>query len=855
MKVPLRWLADYVDIDRSPEDLARILTFAGLEVEAMEYVGLPLPAGRERMEAKVTGIEWDRDRIVVGAITEVLPHPDADRLVLIRVDDGDGIHTAVTGAPNLSPYRGSGPLDPPLKIAYAREGARLFDGYSASPKLKKLKRSKIRGVESSSMACSEKELGISNEHEGIILLDGDAPAPDTPLADYLGDVVLDVAITPNMSRNASILGVAREVATLTGGELRPLPQEVEATGPPVAERLRIDIRHPELNPRFTATLLEGVEIKPSPYWLQHRLRLAGMRPISNIVDVTNYAMLETGQPLHAFDHDVLVERARRSSGNEVPTIITRLPADGERLETLDGVDRKLDDFTILVADTAGVLSLGGIMGGAESEVSDETTNVLLEAAAWDLINIRRSVQAQQLQTSEAGNRFSRGVHPEQALRGNLRAIELMHQLAGGTVCDGVVDEYPAPPEPTVVDFPFSEIERYLGIEIPRADVLRILGALEFGVEKNGDALRITVPDHRLDVETGVVGIADLIEEIARVWGYENIPETQITDTTPPQRGNPGLEAEERVRDLLASFGLQEVITYRMTSPEGEARVREPEAKADERSYVTLANPIVVDRAVMRHSLLASVLEVAESNARFRDRLALFEIGKVFLPVDAEELPAEPTRLVIVLAGSREDESWKQAGGEIESADFFDLKGMAEELAGALHLDAVSYRSAAHPSFHPSRAARLVVGGEEVGVFGELHPQVASAYGLDETLSGPVLAADLDLETLLAKSPDRHSAREVSRYPAIVEDIALIVGEAVPAADVEALILQTGGARLTEARLFDLYRGEQVGTGKKSLAYRLTYQSAEGTLTDRDAEKIRNKIVKRLGRELGAVLRG
>ncbi len=845
MKVPLSWLKDYVDVDLSPEKLASKLTFAGLEVEGMHYVGLPQPQEREHVEAKLSGLEWDRERIVVGAITEVEAHPDADRLVLAKVDDGETVHTVVTGAPNLFEYTGRGPLGEPLKIAFAKEGSRLYDGHKAGQHLTKLKRTKIRGIESSSMACSEKELGISDEHEGIILFDADAPEPGTPLADYIGDVVFEISITPNMSRNACILGVAREVAALTGAELKPPSLDVKMEGPPIADEIKIDIRQPELNPRFTATLIGGVKIGPSPYWLQLRLRLAGMRPISNVVDVTNYVMLEIGQPLHAFDYDTLVKRA-----GGVPTLITRLPEPDERLETLDGVDRELSDFTILVADTAGVLSLGGIMGGAESEVSDTTTNVLLEAAAWDMINIRRTVGKQQLQTSEAGYRFSRGVHPEQAPRGNLRAIEMMRKYAGGTVCDGILDDYPAPPEPVTVDFPLSEVPRYLGIDIARDEIVRILRSLELAIEDRGDVLRLTVPDHRVDVGTGVVGIADIVEEIARIYGYENIPETQITDTIPPQHGNPELEQEEEVRDLLVGLGLQEVITYRITSPERERRVLTPDAPDDERRYVTLQNPIGSDRTVMRHSVLAGVLEVAESNARFRDRLALYEIGKVYLPRDGSELPDEPRRLVLLATGPREEESWK--GADTEAMDFYDLKGLVDELTAGLHVPGVGYAPARHPSFHPSRAASLSVSGKEVGILGELHPEIRDAYGLGEA---PVLAADFDLEALLAAAPSRFETASVSRYPAIVEDLAVVVNDALPAADVEALIGQTGGKRLVDVQLFDLYRGEQVGAGKKSLAYRLTYQSDEGTLTDKDAEKIRRKILKRLERELGAVLRG
>lgn len=858
MKVPLSWLREYVDIDLSPGELARKITFAGLEVEGMMYLGLPLPDPSEGIEAKITGIEWDRERIVVGELVEVLPHPDADRLVLAKVNDGEAVHTVVTGAPNLYDFRGQGPLESTIKVAFAKEGARLYDGHKPGQVLMKLKKAKIRGVESSSMICSEKELGISEEHEGVLFLDPDAPAPGTPLADHLGDVVIDIDITPNMSRNASIVGVAREVAALTGKSLRPPRYEAEMTGPATAEKIKIDIRHPELNPRFTATLIEGVDIKPSPYWMQVRLMLAGMRPISNIVDITNYVMLETGQPLHAFDYDVLVERSKTAGTGEVPTLITRLPEEDERLETLDGIDRALDDYSILVCDTAGVLSLGGIMGGAESEVSDSTRNVLLEVASWEMINIRRTVTRQQLQTSQAGYRFSRGVHAEQSRRANLRAAELMRELGDGTVGEGIVDVYPAPPEPVVVDFPLSEVERYLGKndDLDKAEVIRILEALELEVVDSGDdggeRLRVTMPDHRTDIGTGTVGIADLVEEIARIYGYERIGTTQISDTIPPQHGNPDLEQEEALRDLLVSLGLQEIITYRITSPEREARLRAAEEGGGTEAgpYVTLANPITSDRTVMRRSVLAGALEVAESNIRFGDYLAVFEIGSIYLPVEGERLPEEPRRLVLVATGQRRGEQWSEPADDTPM-DFYDLKGMVEGMVRGLHLEGVSYAPTEHPAFHPGRVAALRVGEQEVGVLGELHPQVRTAYSLPDR---PVLAADFDYEALLATAPSRWKAQGISRYPAIHEDLAVIVDVAMPAATVEEEIRRAGGKRVAQVELFDLYRGEQVEEGKKSLAYRLAYQSDEGTLTDKDAGRIRGKIIKKLEKSLGATLR-
>ncbi|MEP7357026.1 MAG: phenylalanine--tRNA ligase subunit beta, partial [Anaerolineales bacterium] len=579
MKVPLSWLRDFVDIEISAEELANKLTFAGLEVEELEYVGAAPAAGRINGLPQTAGgagggldngrsakgLAWDPAKLVVAAILEVQPHPNADRLTLLRVDDGSGREqTVLTGAPNLFQYKGQGPLPKPIKAAYAREGSVLYDGHKPGQALMTLKRAKIRGVESYSMVCSEKELGISEEHEGIILLDDDAPV-GMPLAEYMGDVVLTVKINPNMARNASMLGLAREVAALTGKALRPPSYEVAAEGPAIAGQVRIEIQNPVLNPRFTAALIKGIQIAPSPYQVQRRLRLAGLRPINNIVDATNYVMLELGQPLHAFDYDVLVARA----GGGTPVISTRQAQAGETLTTLDGVARKLDDFSVLVCDQKGPLSIGGVMGGSESEVSDTTTSVLLEGAAWEFINIRRTVKAQGL-ASEAAYRFSRGVHPAMTERGVRRSIEAMRQWAGGTVAQGLADEYPLPAPVVVVDLSGAEVERLLGLRLALDEIQRILESLEFNIERIGeDGLRVSVPDHRLDIGTGVVGKADLIEEIARVYGYERIPETLIADAMPPQRGNRPLELEELARDLLARLGLQEVVTYSLTAPQRE----------------------------------------------------------------------------------------------------------------------------------------------------------------------------------------------------------------------------------------------------------------------------------------------
>ena len=842
MRIPVSWLKDFVDIDITIEDLARILTLTGMEVEEIQYAGLPMPAHpvkdlhvQQRQEFKTTGLAWERDKLVVGQINEVMPHPDADRLVLCRLEDGQQEHVVLTGAPNLFEYKGKGPLARPLKVAYAREGARLYDGHVDGQVLMTLKRTRIRGVESYSMACSEKELGISDEHEGIIILDDGAPV-GMPLADYMGDAVLDVAILPNMARNANILGIAREVAALTGKKLKQPGFELHAAGEPVAGRVVIQINEPELNPRFVLGLIRDMDIGPSPYWVQRRLRLAGMRPINCIVDSTNYAMIEIGEPLHAFDYDVLVKRAR---GKPV-VISTRSAKPGERLTTLDDVERELQSFNVLVCDTAGPLSIAGVMGGAESEVTEKTRNVLLEGAAWNFINIRRTANAHSLH-SEASYRFSRGVHPALAESGVRRGLEWMRQWSGGKVAPDLVDNYPLPPKEIVVEVSKKDARRLLGIEIPAKEMTSLLTRLEFECKVSGDRVTAKVPPFRMDIGEGVVGVADILEEVARLYGYDRIPETRMADALPPQTGNPALALEENLRDLLVTLGVQEIVNYRLTSPEREARLGE------QGEYIQIANPIAPDKRVLRKSLLASVLDAVERNARLRGSLAFFEIGPVFIP-GPDDLPDEPYKLAIAMTGSRQPPVWDSK--DAPDLDFYDMKGLVEAMLDSLGLHRVTYAPAKHPHFHPGKCAQVSVDGQVLGSFGELHPLLQARYDFAEAA---VMAAEFDLATMRNAQPV-YQVEPVPAFPPVLEDIAVIVDESIPAVQVEALIRQSSGKMVTEIRLFDVYRGEQISPGKKSLAYSLTYQAPDRTLTDKEAAQIRNKIVRSLEQEFGAKLR-
>lgn len=848
MLVPLSWLKEFVEIDIPVELVAEKLTVAGLEVGHLRYIGVPQQTVEGVRFPKSDHLVWDRDKLLLGAIREVKAHPNADRLVLALVDYGGAeLEQCVTGAPNLFAYKEQGEINPPLWTAFAMEGAEVWDGHSDTPKRMILKGKELRGVYNKSMVCSEKELGISDEHEGVILLDHDARyAAGTPLQDVLGDVVLNVELTPNLGHNFSVLGVARELAALLGKTLREPSYTMLAEGDTIEGQVTIEIHAPELNPRFTATLLKGTTVKPSPSWLQYRLRLAGQRPINNIVDVTNYITFEIGQPLHAYDYDKLVERA----GGNPPRIITRTPKPGEVLETLDGQKRQLGTNQILVCDDVGVLGLGGIMGGAETEISETTTNVLLEAANWNFINIRKTMHAQKVFT-EAGTRFSRNVHPSRASLGSQRGIELMRQFGGGQIAAGMIDEYPLPAPVIQVELPVSEVKRLLGMEMSVQQAAELLTRLQFDVTLEGDTLHVTVPDYRTDISTGVVGQADLVEEIARVIGYDRIPNTIMADEMPPQWADTAFETEEHIRDLLVTLGLSENINYRFTAPELEALLT-PTGMVSSLpavGYVEIANPIAPEKTVMRHTLLYHLLHNAAQNTRYQERQQVFEIGSVYLKNGAG-LPDEPLRLGLLMTGARRVDGWShvEAKGNI---DFYDIKGVIEGLLKGLHIANVSYVRSQHTTFHPGRAATLLIAGKAVGDFGEVHPMVAQNFRLN---AAPVMVAELDLDAIIAATPARYALTPLPTTPPILEDIALVVPEATPAADVEAVIRKAGGAILKSVALFDVYRGESIAAGHKSLAYALTYQTDDKTLKDEDVAKIRKKIIALAERELNAKLR-
>jgi phenylalanyl-tRNA synthetase beta chain len=843
MKLPLSWLKDYVDIDdMGIEELAKTMTMVGLEVEEIRLVGLPMPPG-EKHEFKYTGLSWPADKFVVAQVDEVLPHPNADRLVLCRLNDGEQEFIVLTGAPNLYEYKGKGPLAKPLKVAYARQGAQLYDGHQAGWHVMTLKPMKIRGVKSFSMICSEKELGISDSHEGVFILDDDAPT-GIPLVEYMGDAVLTFETLLNMVRNASVLGAAREIAAVKDRALHYPDDSLNMTGKPIGGRAAIDISDPQLNPRFVLGLIEGIKTQASPYWVQRRLNLAGMRPINCIVDATNYVMLELGEPLHAFDYDILVNRAE----GEVPTIITRTAMQGETLTTLDGLQHELDPEMELVTDSAGALSLAGVLGGEESEVHSGTQNVLLEGASWNFINIRKTVGKLRI-TSEAAYRFSRGIHPALAEQGVRLCLKRMQEWGGGQIAQGLLDNYPNPPVDTVVEISADWVNDNLGTNIGIQDMADILRRLEFTCEVQGDLITAHTPPHRMDIGEGLVGRADLLEEISRIYGYEKIPSKALDQPLPPQQIGEALMMQEALRDLLVNLGLQELTAYRMTAPEREVRRFPADYPAPEENYLEIQNPISVDRRVMRRSSLATMLEIIEHNSAFSQRLALFEIGPIFLPIEGQQLPEERQMLCIGMTGLRNTPTWQ--GDQPLVMDFYDLKGVIVGMMQGMHIKDVHYRSGRHPSMHPGKTAQILIGEAVVGVMGELHPLVKANYEMEDAL---VYVAELELAPLIENARILFDVEAVPTYPPVLEDLAVVVDEAITAEQVEEILRKGGGEYLAKVQLFDIYRGKQVGEGKKSLAFNLTYIAPDRTLTDKEVLKLREKIVNLLSEELDAELR-
>jgi phenylalanyl-tRNA synthetase beta chain len=810
MRVPYRWVHEYCDSGLSPDDLAERLTMTGTKVEALHGVGVP-----------------DVSEFVIGRVLKAERHPDADRLTVCEVDDGSGTRTIVCGAPNVEAGQ---------TVAVAKPGAIMPDGTQ-------LAEATLRGVRSSGMILAEDEVGISDDHKEIMVLDNGA-SPGAPLEDHLPirDEVLELEITPNRPDCLSVYGIAREVHAITGRPLAadPTDQDVEAMGHrPSAIEITID---PEICLRFTARVFEDVKIGPSPLWLKQRLTAAGQRPISNVVDITNYVMLLTGQPLHAFDLDEV--RGER--------IDVRRAQPGEKMTTLDDVEREFDDSVALVCDGEGPSGIGGIMGGQISEVSDKTARVLMEAATWVGTNILKTSKQLDLRT-EASARFEKQLHPELAIAAQRLAARLMVELCGARMVGETIDVYPNPLAPRTMRLRFHRIEKLIGVHVAKDEARGILERLGFGIEETGDETwNVTVPHWRHD---DVYREADLIEEVARVYGLEKVPTTM-----PARREAVGeLTAEQKLRrrleDVLRDRGLFEVVGWSLTSPDTLARVRLGDLPA-----LRLANAMSEDQSLMRPLLLPSLLEGARYNAaRGRADIALFESGHVYRPgapvadtaVDPARSPrgalpsGERHHLGAVLIGSGES-GWRTKG---RAADFYRAKGVVEALLEAAGVDWYA-EPGERPFLHPGRAATVITAEDDrkLGWIGELHPLVAREWDLDA-----VAAFELDFDLIAELAPGPVRFERVSAFPPVIQDIAVVVPDEVPAGEVEMAVAEGAGDLLARLELFDVYRGEQVGAGNKSLALRIAFQAPDRTLTDDEVAGVRALIEDRIA-ELGGRLR-
>lgn len=808
MRVPLSWLKEYVDLVLPPEGLAYCLTMAGVEVEAMERIGG----------------NWDN--VAIGQIKEVKPHPNADRLTLAIVDDGQG-HTyqVITGAANIRVG------DKGMKVPLALPGARLIDGHSADRKEFIVKSAKIRGVVSEAVICSEWELGISQDHTGILILEDEAPL-GKPLAEYLGDTVFVLKPTPNQVWAFSIIGVAREVAALTRQKVR-LPQAgLQSTGKPIGELVHIEVADSDLCPHYSASVVLGVKPAPSPLWLQRRLRAAGIRPINNIVDVTNYAMLEWGQPLHAFDYDKM--RGKK--------IIVRRAGKAGPFTTLDGEKRVLLPDTLVIADAEGSVGIAGVMGGLDSEVSDSTRGILLESANFDRVSIRRTARALHIK-SEASSRFEKGLDPESTVPALLRATQFIQELAGGEIAHGIVDIYPQPVEKRRVSFAVSEVERLLGLHLSREEIQKYLAALEFGSQPQGEnELSVEVPTYRRDV----VESADLVEEVARLLGYDQIPSTLLSGDLPEPRSNNVLRWEAKVREVLTAAGFYEAMTYSLVDTKSLGLF--PAWEKNQSHPLTIANPMVPEENTLRTTLLPSLLRTVSSNLQHEEGVTLFEIAKVYWGKEGE-LPEEKRRLALVLAGKR-GQGWAEAKRPV---DFYDLVGTIENLLSALGVQNFRTEPFNYAVFHPGHSAKIIVGDHgRVGILGRLHPRLFQPLDLGKVL---VYLAEMDFDLLISLATEEKIIEPLPRYPAVALDLALLVDAEIPARRVEELIREAGGKYLDEVHLFDVYQGKGLPKGKKSLAYSLTFRAPDRTLTEEEAAQALERIVQHLRKAIGATLRG
>ena len=802
MIVTYNWLKEFVGFDYAPQELCDRLTMAGLEVDSLEEIGANL------------------DSVIVARLESVEAHPDADRLTVCQVNNGTETVQVVCGATNHK----TGDF-----VALAQPGSVLPGDF-------KIKKSKIRGQVSQGMLCSEKELNLSDESSGIMILPGSLSL-GTPVFEALGikDYQIEIGLTPNRPDCLSIVGVAREVAALSGKPLQLRIPPLTECDESVSDNASVTIENAVGCPRYAARMIKGVKIGPSPDWMVRRLEAVGMRSINNIVDVTNYVMLELGHPLHAFDFRFLEEGR----------IVVKSASEKEKFTTLDDQEHVLSADDLMICDGKRPVAMAGVMGGLNSEVQDDTETVLLEAAYFNPTGIRRTSKRHGLHT-ESSHRFERGADIDMIPVALDRAAGLMAELGSGRVLTGVIDEYPQSLVPVAIELSIDKTCRILDVQIDAATVQTLLESIGLEVSQGGalDSLLVKVPSFRPDLERDI----DLVEEVARLYGYDRIPVTMPTGTVDAKLPSQRQWLQKTLRQVMLTHGFSEAMNYSFVSIDSLAKLglNEKDARL---SRIRIKNPLSEDQAVMRTSLVPSLLETVSRNLNYRTLdLRLFELRPVFVDLGENQSFAERLSLTAVMSGRRAPEGWAQSQ---ETVDFYDLKGIAENLLSALNIhDFACDTEDGQPYLHPGKSCRLMSGAKTLGFLGEVHPGVLSAFAVDQ----PVFLAELDVEVLLSLVGTTPKFQPLSRFPDVIRDSALLLDESVKAGQVLDIIGQSKLRSIEDVAIFDLYTGKGIPEGKKSLAVRVRYRDLKKTLTEDEVSKAHDKLIDSLCRQLGAEIR-
>ncbi len=804
MRVSLNWLRDYVDIDIETPDLADLLTMAGLEVEAIE--------DRYRY----------LDTVFVGRIKSVAPHPNADRLKVCEVELGDRTAAIVCGAPNAAPD---------MKAPCALPGTELPSGLTVA-------NNTIRGVVSEGMLCSEAELELGQDRSGLMALPADAPVGvSLATALNLSEIRFEIGLTPNRADCLSFIGIAREVASLLDKTLRYPDTDLPRGEDDISDYTSVDIQNPELCPRYAARLLTGITVAPSPDWLQERLRSIGLKPINNIVDVTNFVMMETGQPLHAFDFDHLSENR----------IVVRTPtAEESTFTTLDGKPREMTDETLMICDGRQPVAVAGVMGGENSEIENTTTRVLIESACFNPVSIRKTSKRLGLST-DAAYRFERGVDPNGTITALDRAARLMVEISGGHLIHGVIDEHPLPAQPRTIPLSIDRTNRYLGTRISRDKIITYLESIEFRVTPvDSDTIHAVPPSFRVDIFRP----EDLMEEVARLWGYNNIATTFPQITSPAALPGKSPRVREQIRDIMCGFGFHEAIAYSFIAKNAAERLHLPDEDPRQRSLAIL-NPLSEDQGVMRTSLIPGLLESIRQNlSRQEKNLKIFELGKTFYSNGADQLPDEVEMLAGLWTGARTTTAtWHTKPAP---CDFYDIKGAVESLLDAIGLSDAVYTRMPKAECHYTRygqTAKVTVNDTGIGHIGQMSPDVLKQYDIKE----PVYIFELTLDALMPHIPDQIQFQPIPRFPAVARDITLIVDQSIESGEIIKQIQSVSEDLLEDVYLFDVYIGKPIPEGKKSVSVRIIYRSFTETLEDDRVNAIHQGITERLIQAFDATL--